>query len=119
MQSEISIPVNVDMEKLDEAIEKVEKLVVLLREANGLLNILLADNKDKELAFVQACVVMKVANTSDGAAYKNSSKGAIDRFNTDKQNFICTEALKIFCQTKDDDTALRALELLTEAAQPF
>lgn len=43
----------------------------------------------------------------------------VDRFNTDKQNFICTEALKIFCQTKDDDTALRALELLTEAAQPF
>ncbi len=38
---EINIPVNVDIEKLNKAIEKAEKLVALLREANELLNALL------------------------------------------------------------------------------
>lgn len=40
-----------------------------------------------------------------------------ERFNANEKSFICGETLKIFFQTKNEETALRALELLERAAQ--
>lgn len=54
-----------------------------------------------------------------GTVNKGDLKEIMDKFNDNKQNFICTEALKIFCETQSDEIALRALELLGTVAQPF
>ena len=40
-----------------------------------------------------------------------------ERFNTNKIAFICSEALKIYFRTKNEDTALKVLELLERAAR--
>lgn len=41
------------------------------------------------------------------------------RFNKDEKTFICTEALRLFYQTENDEIALEALKLLESAAQLF
>lgn len=41
------------------------------------------------------------------------------RFNQNPKSFICTETLKIFNSTQNEETALKALELLEKVAQPF
>ena len=40
-----------------------------------------------------------------------------ERFNTNNISFICREALKIYFRTENEETAVRALELLERAAQ--
>ena len=50
---------------------------------------------------------------------KDSLKEMMDKLNENKENFICTEALKIFYRTESEETALRALELLGTVTQPF
>ncbi len=50
---------------------------------------------------------------------EKSLEELIERFNNDEQAFIKTEALKILYATRDEKTALKALELLERAAQPF
>lgn len=48
-----------------------------------------------------------------------SEKELIDKFNDNDKSFICSETLKIFYRTQNEEIALRALELLAKAAQPF
>lgn len=44
---------------------------------------------------------------------------ALKQFNQDKRSFIAIKALKIFCDTKDEKTALEALKILERVAQLF
>ena len=50
---------------------------------------------------------------------QKSFEEVVERFNSDEESFIKTEALKIFHQAKNDETALGALMILEKMAQPF
>lgn len=45
---------------------------------------------------------------------KETLKQAIERFDENDRQFICTEAFKIFYKTEDEKIALEALKLLKE-----
>ncbi|MDE6052189.1 MAG: hypothetical protein K2G55_00200 [Lachnospiraceae bacterium] len=71
-----------------------------------------ADNEKNTLKTVENTLNKEPVN-------KHSLKETMDKFNENNQNFICTEALKIFYRTQSEEIALRALELLERVAQPF
>ena len=68
---------------------------------------------------VQSAGNSSLVNGEQGMVNKGSLEETMEKFNDNKQSFICTEALKIFYKTQHEEIAIRALELLEKAAQPF
>ncbi len=56
-------------------------------------------------------------DNSYGAKKSETLQEMAERFNANEGNFICGEALRIYFRTENEETALRALELLERAAR--
>ena len=56
-------------------------------------------------------------DNSYGAVESETLQEMIERFNENNIGFICGEALKIYFRAENEETVIRALELLERAAQ--
>ena len=126
-----TINLNVDSDSLAIATEKANRLVELLREAQQIIDSL-SDKEElpREPRFYSNESVIDINNiggkTVNFSGIHTDAKDISKQFNEmakryteDEQNFISTEALKIFVQAENNEIALRALELLERTAHLF